>query len=166
MRPVPVVFLLFPFSDQLTSSQCQFSTWLKKKSAYLKYGLGIWLIERDSVETYTCGPWRTGNRTRSRCASGRAWSGDLGSLVSNSFHRGYINPCSPSRVRARLGLGEKTYRNDGTECASCCGAYRSWTFPSLHPRVNQTHPQNIRIKRFPGTPRKSRGFAKKVTRRG
>lgn len=31
MRPVPVVFLLFPFSDQLTSSQCQFSTWLKKK---------------------------------------------------------------------------------------------------------------------------------------
>lgn len=60
--------------------------------------------------------------------------------------------CRARKSEARIW--GRTYRNDGTECASCCGAYRSWTFPSLHPSVNQTHPQNIRIKRFFGTPRK------------
>jgi hypothetical protein len=30
-----------------------------------------------------------------------------------------------------LVLGEVTYRNACRACASCCGAFRSWKFPSL-----------------------------------
>jgi hypothetical protein len=43
-------------------------------------------------------------------------------------------PQYPSRIRSSFaspsGL-DITDRNDGTKCASCCGAFRSWKFPWL-----------------------------------
>ena len=166
MRPVPVVFLLFPFSDQLTVIPLlALQKRLEKKTHIQAMDPGY--CSRDSAETYTSGSWRRGNRTTSRCASGRASSGDLGYPVSISFHDGYIEPWTPSRERkSQSRAGRETYRNDGTECASCCGAYRSWTFPSLHPSVNQTHPQNIHIKRIPRHSEKKSSIRKKATRRG
>lgn len=36
------------------------------------------------------------------------------------------------RVSGGLRMGEKTNRIVGRECASCCDAYQSWRYPSLH----------------------------------
>lgn len=84
MRPVPVVFLLLAFTDQLSSvRRIQLLTWLLG---------GDW-----GILTYRNATWRRGSRT------GRKWTS---------------------------GCGRRSGHSDGTGCASYCGAYQSWRYPS------------------------------------
>ena len=90
------------------------------------------------MATYTCGSWQKGSRKRSTPSSGCAESGDLMMLpLAKAGPQKHIpKHCSPmfwsisSLVEGKSG-GGKTNRIDGTECASCCDAYRSWRYPSL-----------------------------------
>ena len=51
----------------------------------------------------------------------------------------YIGACAQKDSRTpstySSGCGRCACRNDGTECASCCGAYQSWPYPCLQPII-------------------------------
>lgn len=51
----------------------------------------------------------------------------------------YIGACAQKDSRTpstySSGCGRCSCRNDGTECASCCGAYQSWPYPCLQPVI-------------------------------
>lgn len=51
----------------------------------------------------------------------------------------YIGACAQKDSRTpstySSGCGRCACRNDGTECASCCGAYQNWPYPCLQPVI-------------------------------
>lgn len=102
-----------------------------------------WIVGRSVVVTYTCGSWQQGSRKKSTHASGRGGSGDLEVFIHQPSEPNnavaQIDPipvdCSQRHFLVNWKVG-RTNRIVGTECASCCDAYRNWRYPSLQNKVS------------------------------
>jgi hypothetical protein len=97
-----------------------------------------------SIFTYTFGSWQQGSRKKRKCASGCAETGDLfvDQMTPSASCRDILDAIILFMTGGSLLFqwqtavthsrwAHATNHSDGTECASCCDAFRKSWFPSL-----------------------------------